>query len=131
MVPIRLAIVGCGGMGHRHLYGLAELQAAGWQEFELVAACDSVRDNAESLAHQAAQRLGRRPVVVTDLEQLPALDVEAVDVTTTPRPHHTIAVDALARGFHALVEKPLGLTVRACNRIRMAAASSGQVLSVA
>ena len=23
-----LAIVGCGGMGHRHLYGLAELQSA-------------------------------------------------------------------------------------------------------
>ena len=27
--PLPLAIVGCGGIGHRHLYGLAELQRAG------------------------------------------------------------------------------------------------------
>ena len=30
---IPLAIVGCGGMGHRHLYGLAELQNAGLSPF--------------------------------------------------------------------------------------------------
>ena len=49
---IRLGIIGCGGMGHRHLYGLAELQRAGWQEFELIAACDPVQSNAESLADE-------------------------------------------------------------------------------
>ena len=27
---IPLAIVGCGGMGHRHMYGLAELHASGY-----------------------------------------------------------------------------------------------------
>ncbi len=68
IATIRLAIVGCGGMEHRHLYGLAELEAAGWQEFELVAVCDLVRGNAESLAHQAAERLGYHPAVVTDLD---------------------------------------------------------------
>ncbi len=50
----RLAIVGCGGMGHRHLSGLAELERAGLCQFELVGACDPVRANAESLADQAA-----------------------------------------------------------------------------
>ena len=35
---ISLAIVGCGGMGHRHLYGLAELQNAGLSPFELIGA---------------------------------------------------------------------------------------------
>jgi predicted dehydrogenase len=131
MSPIRLAIVGCGGMGHRHLYGLAELHRAGWRDLSLVAACDPVRANAESLAGQAEAAFGARPAVVGTLDELAALGVDAVDITTTPRTHHTVAEGTLARGWHTLVEKPLGLTVRAANVIRRAAEASGRVLSVA
>jgi predicted dehydrogenase len=131
MAPIRLAIVGCGGMGHRHLYGLIELRRAGWEHFTLVGACDPVRANAESLADQAAEYFGSRPAVVGALDQLAALGVEAVDVTTTPPSHHSIAAETLARGWHTMVEKPLGLTVRACHVIQRAAQASGRVLSVA
>jgi predicted dehydrogenase len=131
MSQIRLAIVGCGGMGHRHLYGLTELQRAGWDLFQLVGACDPVRENAEALADQAAAAFGSGPAVVSNLDELAAIGVDAVDVTTTPRFHHTIAAEALARGWHTMVEKPLGLTVRACNVIRRAASTSGRVLSVA
>jgi predicted dehydrogenase len=131
MAPIRLAIVGCGGMGHRHLYGLTELHRAGWDSFTLAGACDPVRGNAESLADQAAAYFGSRPAIVGDLDQLAAIGVDAVDVTTTPRSHHTIAAEALARGWHTMIEKPLGLTVRACNVIRRAASASNRVLSVA
>jgi predicted dehydrogenase len=90
-----------------------------------------VRASAESLADQAAEYFGSRPTVAGDLEELAALGVEAVDVTTTPRSHHTIAAEALARGWHTMIEKPMGLTVRACNVIRHAASASGRVLSVA
>lgn len=128
---IRLAIIGCGGMGHRHLYGLAELQRVGWQKFELVGAYDPVRASAESLADQAAIRLGQRPTVVDNLEALAALEVEAVDVTTTPPSHHTVGIEALQRGWHVMLEKPMGLTVRACNLIRRAAQHSNRVVSVA
>jgi predicted dehydrogenase len=131
MTRINLAIVGCGGMGHRHLFGLAELERAGWNRFTLVAACDPVRANAESLADQAMQLLGTRPVVVASHEELAALEVAAVDITTTPRSHHVLAVDAMRRGWHAMVEKPLGLTVRSANRIRQAARETGRVLSTA
>ncbi|MEO7909039.1 MAG: Gfo/Idh/MocA family oxidoreductase, partial [Roseiflexaceae bacterium] len=44
---------------------------------------------------------------------------------------HTIAAAALAHGWHAMIEKPVGLTVRASNLIRQAAEASGRVLSVA
>jgi predicted dehydrogenase len=131
MSKLRLAIIGCGGMGHRHLYGLIELHRAGWQDIELIGACDPVLANANSLADQAAEAFGSRPTVVGSLEELAALDVDAVDITTTPRSHHTVANDALARGWHLLIEKPLGLTVRACNQIRSAARQSGLVVSVA
>ncbi|MBC8074446.1 MAG: Gfo/Idh/MocA family oxidoreductase [Chloroflexales bacterium] len=131
MTPIPLAIVGCGGMGHRHLFGLAELHRAGLNRFALVGACDPVRANAESLADQAALFFGSRPAVVESLDELSTLDVAAVDITTTPRAHHTLAADALHRGWHVMVEKPLGLTVRACHVIRSAVGLTGRVLSVA
>ena len=120
-----------GVWGHRHLYGLAELHRVGWERFELVGACDPVRDNAESLADQAATHFGVRPTVVEDLDGLAVLNVEAVDVTTTPRYHHTVAVETLERGWHTMVEKPMGLTVRACNLIARAAEGSDAILSVA
>ena len=131
MAKIPLAIVGCGGMGHRHLYGLAELHNAGLSPFELVGACDPVRANAESLADDAEERLGTRPQVVESMEELEALGVVAVDITTTPRFHHTVAEEAIARGWHAMIEKPVGLTVRASNRIQQAAERSDSIVSVA
>lgn len=131
MDKIRLAIVGCGGMGHRHMYGLAELHRAGWTRFNLVGACDPVLANAESLASQAEERFGEKPAVVGSLEELAAVGVDAVDVTTTPPYHHTVAIETLERGWHTMVEKPMGLTVRACNLIRRAAEASDAILSVA
>lgn len=131
MRKIRLAIIGCGGMGHRHLYGLAELHRLGWQKFELVGACDPVQNNAESLAEQAETYFGHRPSVVGHLDDLEALGVEAVDITTTPPYHHHLAITALDHGWHVMVEKPMGLTVRACNLILQAAEKSDRVVSVA
>jgi predicted dehydrogenase len=131
MERIPLAIVGCGGMGHRHLFGLAELHRNGLSPFELVGACDPVTDNAESLAMNAEQLLGKRPVVVKSLAELEPLGVAAVDITTTPRYHHTLGVEAIQRNWHAMIEKPVGLTVRACNAIQKAANASNRVVSVA
>jgi predicted dehydrogenase len=131
MEKIRLAIVGCGGMGHRHLRGLAELHRAGLSRFELVGACDPVQANAQSLADEAAEHFGQRPTVAAALDALTPLDVQAVDVTTTPRYHHPVVADALARDWHVMVEKPMGLTARACNLILKAAAKSDRVVSVA
>jgi len=128
---IRLAIVGCGGMGHRHLAGLVELHRAGLNHFELVGVCDPVSENAESLAQQAKEHFGEHPAVVSNLGELAALGIESVDITTTPRHHHTIAIEGLQRGWHVMVEKPMGLTVRACNLVRHAAEQSDCILSVA
>jgi len=133
MEKIQLAIVGCGGMGGRHLLGLNELRASGMCNVELVAACDLRLDNAEYLADQAEKLLGKRPLVFKDLEAmvaaLPYLD--AVDITTDSGSHHRVAPAALELGLHVLCEKPLALTIRGCNLIIEAWKRSGKVLSVA
>jgi predicted dehydrogenase len=118
-------------MGHRHLFGLAELHRSGLSPFELVGACDPVTENAESLAKNAEELLGKRPTVVASLAELEPLGVAAVDITTTPRYHHTLGAEAIRRNWHAMIEKPVGLTVRACNVIAEAADASDRVVSVA
>jgi len=128
---IRLAIVGCGGMGHRHLRGLRELAEHDLLELELVAACDPVTDNAASLAQEAADLLGAAPTVVAGVSELPALGVQAIDLTSPPALHHSIIEEAVAAGMHVLTEKPVGLTVAAARRICAAAAASSCVVSVA
>lgn len=130
-VPI--AIVGCGGMGGRHLLGLRELYETELCNVELVAACDLRRDNAEHLADEAEDLLGKRPLVFERMEvmveALPGL--QAVDITTDSGSHHAVASAALDLGLHVLCEKPLALTIRGCNLIIEAQKRAGKVLSVA
>lgn len=130
-LPVRLAIVGCGGMGHRHLRGLRELRDIGFSSVELIAVCDPVEENANSLADHAEETLGARPTVVTTRGDLLSHGIQAIDITSTPRTHHVIAVEALRSGINVLVEKPLGVTVAACREVCNAVASSDAVLSVA
>ena len=131
MEQIALAIVGCGGMGHRHLEGLAELHRAGLSPFRLVGACDPVAANADSLAAVAERHFGVRPATAANLEQLASLSVQAVDITTSTVGHHTVVAGALEQGWHMMVEKPLGVSVAACRYIRQRADNSGLVVSVA
>jgi predicted dehydrogenase len=133
MTRIPLAIVGCGGMGGRHLLGLRELYHTDMCNVELVAACDLRADNAERLADDAEKLLGRRPLVFGDMADMVAAvsDLQAVDITTDSGSHDGVACAAFDLGLHVLCEKPLALTIRGCNRIIEAQERSGKVLSVA
>ncbi|MEZ4663738.1 MAG: hypothetical protein R2911_39900 [Caldilineaceae bacterium] len=118
-------------MGHRHLYGLAELHRAGLSRFELVGACDPVQDNAESLAQQA-ENLHRRAPAWSAIWRAGGAGGAGRGY------YHHAAITfyagrggAYQRGWHAMIEKPVGLTVRAANVIRAAAAKSDRIVSVA
>ena len=132
-MQIPIAIVGCGGMGGRHLLGLQELASTGMSTVDLTAVCDLRRDNAEYLADEAEQLLGSRPHVFTNLAQMvtDVPDIQAVVITTDARAHHIVAGQAFDLGLHVLCEKPLALTVRGCNHILEAQKRSGKILSVA
>lgn len=133
MDKVRLALVGCGGMGTRHLHGLKQLAASPFDAIELSAVCDIRAENAELAAAEAAQLLGVRPKVCTNMDELvqQVPDLEAVDVVTDPSVHHTVVCEALNLGLHVLVEKPLAITVRACQHILDAAAHNDRIVSVA
>jgi len=132
-LKIPLAIIGCGGMGSRHLLGIKELYDSGLSNVALTAVCDLRLDNAEHLADEAEKILGRRPLVFRDLGQMVAdvPDLQAAIITTDAGSHHRVACAAFELGLHVLCEKPLGLTLLACNRILDAQQRSGKWLSVA
>lgn len=128
----RLAIVGCGGMGRRHLTGLLELSRTDFRNIDLVAVCDLNEKNAEDLADEALEYLGTRPRVFTDAARMVReVELDGADCPTDTGSHHNAASALLDLGLHTMCEKPLALTIRGCNRIIAAAERSGKMLSVA
>ena len=133
MDKIRLALVGCGGMGTRHLYGLGELTKTPFSNVDLAAVCDIRRENAELAADEAEKVMGRRPAVFSDLEEMKRdiPDLTAVDVVVDPSMHHTVVCQALDLGLHVMVEKPMAITIKGCHQMMEAAQRNNRILSVA
>lgn len=128
----RVAIVGCGGMGRRHLTGLLELSRTDFRNIDLVAVCDLNEKNAEDLADEALEFLGTRPRVFTDAARMVReVELDGADCPTDTGSHHNSAAALLDLGLHTMCEKPLALTIRGCNRIIEAAERNGKILSVA
>lgn len=131
-MPIALGLVGCGGMGRRHVRGMQRLKAAGRLSFDLAAVCDVLPDNARAAADLALELLGRRPQAFGDFESLlKSRSVDAILVTTTPETHADIGVAAFAAGLDVMVEKPITLTVVDGLRLVAAARDAGRKLAVA
>jgi predicted dehydrogenase len=133
MQRIPIAIVGCGGMGGRHLLGLKELYETELCNVELAAVCDLRRDNAEHLAGEAEKLLGKRPLVFERMEAMVRAlpELQAADITTDSGSHPAVASAALGLGLHVLCEKPPAVTIRGCNLLLAAQERSGKILSVA
>ena len=85
-----------------------------------VVACCDVRPQ---LLSTATTRFGPEVRTTTDYRELLALDLDAVFIATPDHTHEQIAVDALGTGVAVFVEKPLAITVEACDRILQAARS--------
>lgn len=132
MEKVPLCIIGCGGMGHRHILAYRALEDSGMGNVEVIAVCDIRPENAGLGAREVERLFGKKPLVFTDIDKaLAHPDIAAVDVVTDPSTHHEVAVPALLAGKHALVEKPLGITVRACRAMIAAARRCGVVLATA
>lgn len=130
---LTLGLVGCGGMGCRHLRGLQKLQEIGGQEWELVAVCDVMPENAARAAVLAEDLLGRRPAIFDSVAAMHA-GVEQLDgliVTTSPDLHAPVGIEAFDLGMHVMVEKPITLTVGQGAELVDAARRSSRKLAVA
>ena len=129
---VRIALVGCGGMGLRHVNGIAEVVRT-FGTLDLVAVCDRHHTAAAYVAKEAERLMGQAPKIYTDFNEMldGTVAIDALDITTDTRMHHEFAVSALDAGIHVCVEKPMGLTLKACTLMAQAAIRSGKTLAIA
>lgn len=119
MKPVRVAVIGTGGIAGAHLDAYSKVAEA-----EVVAVCDIIPEKAEN----AAKRWNV-PKWFTDYRKVLQLpEVEAVDICTPHAIHAPIAFAALKAGKHVLVEKPMTSNLKDAVKIVKAAKENGKVL---
>src|ERR1700756_3454066 len=117
--PLRLGVVGVGVMGYNHARVLAEMPGV-----TLI----GVADPDDKQADFVSRTLGC--ATVPDIRDLLELGVDAVSIAAPTHLHRSIALTAVGRGVHALVEKPIASTVEEGREIIAAARRAGVTLMV-
>ena len=104
---IRFAVIGCGHIGKRHAEMITRDEGA-----ELVALCD-IRPKAE-LGIEAYDV----PFFACMDDLLSAgLALDVVNICTPNGLHASMAIQAMRRGFHVVIEKPMALTLADAEQI--------------
>lgn len=117
---MRFALVGCGVIAATHVRALQELR----DRVDLVVCSDVVPERAKALAAQ----FGLKAAAYEDVLADPVID--AVTVCTPSGRHAEVGVPALLAGKHVIVEKPMEVSLEACDRLLAAQATSGTTLAV-
>jgi predicted dehydrogenase len=133
MSEVNLAIIGCGLISHHHAAGLSLLRSRNIRKINVQAVCSTTIEKAQRLAEEIGSFQEKKPKVYTNYETMLEKEkgLDAVDICTDHRSHHNIAVSCLDAGKHAIVEKPLGITMRACRLMNEAANRNNRVLATA
>ena len=120
-MKLRCAAIGVGSLGRHHARNYAELAREGRIEF--IGACDV---NVETLAQIGNDNNCK---VFSDWNEL-LEQVDVVSIATPTETHCEIACAFLEKGKHALVEKPIALTLEEADKMIAAAERSGAKLMV-
>ncbi len=130
---VRLAVVGCGGMGRAHIYSLAYQDGC-----EIVALCDvykpryeEVVQNVTTIYHDKRNMPDKTPVGYQDFRHvLDRDDIDAVFFATPDHWHALMTIMACQAGKDVYVEKPCSTTVDEGRKMVEAARRYGRVVQV-
>lgn len=100
MAQVRLGIIGLGAQGRLYAKLVADGRVPGMRIGALGARNDSHRAFADELGV---------PYYTDHISLLESGDVDAIVITVPHYDHPRIGIDALERGIHTLVEKPIGV----------------------
>jgi len=116
-MAIKVAFVGAGGIAGYHIGHLEKIE-----DVQMVGFCDAVREKAQARAKQ------HKAKAYTDhRKMLDATKPDAVYVCTPPFAHGPYELDAVTRGCHVFVEKPIATSMATALEIRAAIKKAGVV----
>ena len=117
---IGTALIGCGKVGDTHAQAFASLKESRFR---------AVYDTDLARAEAFAARYGVR--AYTDLEKLLIQsDVQMASICTPHPTHPDLAVACAQAGVHALIEKPMAVDLKGCDRAIAAAEEANIELGV-
>ena len=118
----RCGVVGCGSIGPTHGAAIGQIP----REAELVAVADTVSERARNMA----QKFNVKRVYADFAELIAEKDIDIVSICTPSGMHADMAIKAMEAGKHVVIEKPMDVTLEACDRLIAAADRTGQKLTV-
>ena len=121
MKKLRFGIIGCGGVGPTHAGALLRIDDA-----ELTAVADLIPSRAKELA----EKIGISKVYHSDVELLADPEIDVVCIATPSGMHAEHAIRAMRAGKHVVVEKPMEITLQACDRMIECQRETGMKLTV-
>lgn len=121
MKELRIALIGCGGMGMRLGRSLNALEGA-----RIAVCCDIDVNRAKA----ATAELGADDRVYDYLMALQNKSIDAVIIATPNHLHAPMAINAAHAGKHVYTEKPMALSVADCDAMIAAAKKAGVKLMV-
>ena len=131
-MAIRIAIIGCGGISGEHLNAYLTIYESEPEKVELVAMCDVVKERAKNFAGRVKETTGKTPAVYDDVDKMLATEnLDGADICTSHAYHHVVATKCLNVGVNVMVEKPMGITVKATHAIIEAAAANNKIAATA
>lgn len=122
---IRMAVIGCGGMGTGHVRQLTNMSKDAKLNIELVAVCD-VYDDYTERAKKICGGKGYRYY----RDMLEKEELDAVVVATPDHWHAQIALDAMDAGLDVYLQKPMTLYWEEAKMVRDKVRETKRVLQV-
>lgn len=118
--PLRFALVGCGS--------IAPTQAQALKELPTLLTLTHCADVDEKRAAEFAAKHGLAVATWAELLADPAID--AITLCTPSGLHGSLAAEALRAGKHVVIEKPMEVSLAACDELLAAQRASGRKLAV-
>ncbi len=125
MEPVRMALVGVGGIGGYHRKIMHEME-----DIELVAAAEKFPDREKNIEHVEEIKSWGVPLYTDIWEMLDDVEVEAVTIATPHHFHGPYAIGCLERGLHVLVEKPVTVCIQDAYQMQRLAEANNLVVQV-
>lgn len=129
MKKLKFAIIGCGRISYKHVEGLIHNR----EEAVLSATCDVDVNKAIAKKEEYLSKMNEDIQVNTYTDYKEMLEKEEIDVVTIATEsgyHPEIAIYCMKKGVHAVVEKPMALSIKDADQMIKVAKENGVKLSI-